>query len=1215
MMTLDCAFHFLKTDLMNALGRSQIKSNFIWKFDNYSFNQQNNLSCQVRLMQETPIEIREPQKYHVPIVFLVDKSTAMSGPPIDALNKSLMYLKEICKELEIKTQVNVKATGQTLDMTVDICIIAFGGKGPNGDEPDIQILQPLVPANEMDYNTYTTPIVANGSTLMATGIETCLKEISRIKNAYSENHVVWNIPWFICMFKGEPTDDKEYYNSVINQLQNEIKDKHLSPYFLSLGGSWSNLNMLSDLFGLHLMNFMDDASDVSRYNEYFDYLINRICGRSKPFVDGNPKMPVTICEPQKYHLPIVFLVDKSEAMSGPPIGALNQSLMHLKEMCKVLKTKSLEIKDGFGKTKRLNGAIDICIIAFGGKGPNGDEPDIQILQPFAPANEINYDTSIKPLIANGSTTLSHAIEIGLKELFKITKLYAENDIFFNKPWFICMVKGKSNSDKSYFYSVGKSMKNEIKKGNLDPSCLSIGDGSNFVELMELFDLKKIHTLDDAIDVHGYNKYLDGLFNVISSQDQTQLTELSDDSKKKSNNVLSDLSEIPFTIRYPEKTHVPLMILVDKSESMSGPSIDALNESLIYLKEKCHGLKANDLVADICIIAFGGKGEGTDQDIQILQPFAPANEMSYDPINNPLIANGLTPQIHRAIDTGLNQLFKLEKEYLKDHITHTTPWMVCMVKGISNDDRFDDIPYNIPIEESLKIMADEKSIYLRGIGLGSECDYSCLNGIFRSENTLIIKDANDVSLYNKQFDDLIGTIYRQNNSSDTKNPEIQFTIRDPEKKHHPIVLLVDKSEAMCGQPIDSLNQSLMHFKETSNELNTDDCVADICIIAFGGKGLDDIDPDVQILQPFALANEMDYDTCKYPLIAKGAPYLPNAIDTGLNQIYRIKNAYYEKNVKFDTPWIICMLKGLSEERISNYSLKSHLKDIIQVKKVFPVCLYLAEESEDTCIQDFFGEEYSFRLLGGNHVHHYNVFFDYLIDKIRGLKGDQLRNLTNVDIVYCIDTTEKMRHSIEAIKDTAKTLHKDIAKKLYDDCNCRVQQLRIKVITFRDYSSNNDNAITQSKFFQLPDEVAEYEKFINEIKVSGGSDRPHSALEALHLAINSKWVRQNFKDDKRRHIIVLFTESSPHALDDVKYRKIASENLLYHNDTPKNMTGLFKEWDNMDEFAKRLVIVTPDDKPWDEIKKRFSPCLLSGDPMMNKDFDKQLLDFLTGKVKYH
>ena len=199
-------------------------------------------------------------------------------------------------------------------------------------------------------------------------------------------------------------------------------------------------------------------------------------------------------------------------------------------------------------------------------------------------------------------------------------------------------------------------------------------------------------------------------------------------------------------------------------------------------------------------------------------------------------------------------------------------------------------------------------------------------------------------------------------------------------------------------------------------------------------------------------------------------------------------------------------------------------------------------------------------------------------------------TNVDIVYCIDATGSMTPCIETLKQTAKTLHTDIIKGV-SERGRTVQQLRIKVIVFRDFSHDGDDAIKESIFFNLPDETDEYEDFINGIVARDGGETPESSLEALHLAINySDWVAP--ADGVRtRHVIVMFTDAPAHMLDDAKYREDAEMNDKYPTDCPRDLSGIVDEYNNkMDARARRLIILAPMNEPWPDLKENLDDCMI-------------------------
>ena len=127
---------------------------------------------------------------------------------------------------------------------------------------------------------------------------------------------------------------------------------------------------------------------------------------------------------------------------------------------------------------------------------------------------------------------------------------------------------------------------------------------------------------------------------------------------------------------------------------------------------------------------------------------------------------------------------------------------------------------------------------------------------------------------------------------------------------------------------------------------------------------------------------------------------------------------------------------------------------------------------------------------------------------------------VDIVFCIDTTGSMSPIIRSVKKYAV----DFYDKVHFEMELQGKQvdlLRVKVISFRDFACDGEEALKQSDFFVLDDQKTEFEDYVNGLRASGGGDEPENALEALVEAIRSDWT---FEGAKKRQIIVLFTDAS-------------------------------------------------------------------------------------------
>jgi hypothetical protein len=196
---------------------------------------------------------------------------------------------------------------------------------------------------------------------------------------------------------------------------------------------------------------------------------------------------------------------------------------------------------------------------------------------------------------------------------------------------------------------------------------------------------------------------------------------------------------------------------------------------------------------------------------------------------------------------------------------------------------------------------------------------------------------------------------------------------------------------------------------------------------------------------------------------------------------------------------------------------------------------------------------------------------------------------VDIVLCIDVTGSMRPILNTVKDSALSFHKRLEDVMADKGKA-ISQLRLKVIAFRDFAHNADDAIHQTDFLQYPNGARVFQRFISELSAQGGGDEPESGLEALALAIRSPWEQGL---DRRRHVVVVFTDASAHPLG--KAESMSSER--YPKSIARTEDQLFEEWGYqssesaiMENSAKRLLLFAPDVEPWQGIAANWNNTIM-------------------------
>lgn len=184
--------------------------------------------------------------------------------------------------------------------------------------------------------------------------------------------------------------------------------------------------------------------------------------------------------------------------------------------------------------------------------------------------------------------------------------------------------------------------------------------------------------------------------------------------------------------------------------------------------------------------------------------------------------------------------------------------------------------------------------------------------------------------------------------------------------------------------------------------------------------------------------------------------------------------------------------------------------------------------------------------------------------------------NVDIVMCIDCTGSMGDLLDTVKNNALKFYPDLCARC-EDKGKEISELRIRAIAFRDFNCDGNSAIADTGFLNIPDEESDFKSFVSGLIPAGGGDEPENGLEALAMAINSDWTTGG---DKRRHVVVVWSDASTHPLG------VGNSNTIYPQNMPSDFDELTDWWEDeqsgkMRKSAKRLVIFAPDASAWTEI----------------------------------
>lgn len=217
--------------------------------------------------------------------------------------------------------------------------------------------------------------------------------------------------------------------------------------------------------------------------------------------------------------------------------------------------------------------------------------------------------------------------------------------------------------------------------------------------------------------------------------------------------------------------------------------------------------------------------------------------------------------------------------------------------------------------------------------------------------------------------------------------------------------------------------------------------------------------------------------------------------------------------------------------------------------------------------------------------------------------------NVDIVMCIDATGSMAPIINEVKNNALSFYEKFVEGM-EDADKSVDQLRVKVIVFRDYICDTEPMV-ESEFFVLPDKRKEFKRFVENIEASGGGDGPENALEAIALALKSDWTTGG---SKRRHAIVVFSDAPALALGERR------DCPNYPKNIPENLAQLGAWWEGTDQTlcstyqprSGRLIAFVPNAEPWTVLQawNRYWPAFSAAGTGLSDVDIQSAMDLLVG-----
>ena len=173
----------------------------------------------------------------------------------------------------------------------------------------------------------------------------------------------------------------------------------------------------------------------------------------------NLEEAIEFAENPEPRCPCVLLLDVSGSMQGTPIDALNEGLKTFKE----------ELNRNSLASKR----VEVAIVTFSG--------DVEVVQNFVTADEFAPPT----LIAQGSTQMCKAINVGLDYLQTRKAQYRANGVTYYRPWVFMITDGEPEGEpNSLVEQAAQRIKDEETNNRVAFFAMGV-EGANMTRLAQI----------------------------------------------------------------------------------------------------------------------------------------------------------------------------------------------------------------------------------------------------------------------------------------------------------------------------------------------------------------------------------------------------------------------------------------------------------------------------------------------------------------------------------------------------------------------------------------------------------------------------------------------------------------------------------------------------------------------------------------------------------
>ena len=220
--------------------------------------------------------------------------------------------------------------------------------------------------------------------------------------------------------------------------------------------------------------------------------------------------------------------------------------------------------------------------------------------------------------------------------------------------------------------------------------------------------------------------------------------------------------------------------------------------------------------------------------------------------------------------------------------------------------------------------------------------------------------------------------KENFNMKNKYFDASFDLNNPAPRC-PVVLLLDTSSSMEGQPIRELNAGLRQFIDETSRDEAASLSVDLEVITFDNKA--------SIAMPFTTVCDVEKNPA--PLIANGMTAMGDALDLAEKELSKRRNMYKNSGISSYRPWVILMTDGGPNDAWEKPAEK--MRKMAEAGKITYIGIEIGNSADHYTMSRILPAEPGPVPLQGLK---FKQFFRWLTDSLRSVSASAVSDQDNV-----------------------------------------------------------------------------------------------------------------------------------------------------------------------------------------------------------------------------